>query len=1180
LRRSGNNAEDVFDTYYVYDKFDNLSFIITPKAVDLMNQSNSWDSQALEEDLIFRFKYDIRKRMVEKKVPGRQAVFYIYDVLDRLVLAQDGNLRTQAKWEFYKYDIFSRLVQIGIKKDLNYIERPDMQNFADGFVNNSTTFFYEERVPESPQYPDGFTNQAFPSVIITDPDTKTMVCHYYDQYPVDVLTGYYRFRTDPSVQTGTFFERINGKLTMQKTLSLDPANENWMKTIFFYDQYGRTIETLSENQLGGLDAYLYEYDFEGKLIKSLSVHNIELPPSGGYQTIRVTERFQYDHQGRLKIHYHKVNDQDEIILKQIKYNELGQVVEKNLHSVDDGINYLQSVDYRYNTRGWLTQINRSDLTNSNSYSQNEITLQTDESVGGMALDTVTIGFELADEHGTNFRVKTSISDYKRLYINNLQNPANNRILQNNETDLYEFYENEPQDSLRYLYFFPLNQRQFYFDFNELYFDENDDPEELMDTMAVIIDDQLIGQDITDSTTRSYIIYMVLSYEKSKLGIIYFNEDQDDLFGLDILYNQGFPELNTPGQFNGNISSIRWQQKGTPGQRAYGFQYDDLNQLSEADYIERGSAGWSVNPGHYDENGITYDQNGNILLLSRSGIIGFDQQTNDPVYGEMDDLEYSYDGNQLKKVDDRINVNIPNNDFRDYSNSEDEYGYDSNGNLVRDDNKGIIDIVYNFLNLPVEINFGEGEKILYLYDAMGNKMSKKVFQDDQLIHTTLYSSGVIYQIVAGGNPEVQLIGTPEGRLIPVTGGVQYQYFLKDHLGNVRTVFTDYEPDGTVDIVQEDHYYPFGLTMKGLGGVNGVENRFLYQSKEFQPDGFDRNGDLSTDISLDWYDFGARYYDQQLGRWHVPDPVNQYLSPYLAMGNNPVSIIDPNGCYAYGLIWLFLNSAAWRLCRFHEAIQDAYDGAYGRGAYGLNDPQYGWSPLDVIGNSIGGGGTISDSDGSTIYNYLNTIENISDVTFYTSNLPLLNGNGKLHFWALNSNGNCVWSSGWGGRVNGFYTCQGDDPGGTFFGGDGENYYSPSGGGDQYVIDDPTISQNYSYGHPGVDVINSNGNTLGQNIRALEAGKVVRNVTKPDGDPGGVRIRVQTSGGYFYMYCHMIPGSNAGLNVGQTVNAGDILGQLGNTGKSTGPHVHIEIWNTNTQVHTWQNPLILYPNLQIRR
>ena len=132
-------------------------------------------------------------------------------------------------------------------------------------------------------------------------------------------------------------------------------------------------------------------------------------------------------------------------------------------------------------------------------------------------------------------------------------------------------------------------------------------------------------------------------------------------------------------------------------------------------------------------------------------------------------------------------------------------------------------------------------------------------------------------------------------------------------------------------------------------------------------------------------------------------------------------------------------------------------------------------------------------------------------------------------------------------------------------------------QTVIDNPRISQNYSASHPAVDVTNSDGNTYGQNIRALQSGTVVRNVTQPDGDAGGARTRIQTNSGYSYMYCHMIPGSNAYIHVGDQVNAGDIIGKLGGkigeSGKSTGPHLHIEIW-------PHQDPLHLFPNLQILR
>lgn len=43
----------------------------------------------------------------------------------------------------------------------------------------------------------------------------------------------------------------------------------------------------------------------------------------------------------------------------------------------------------------------------------------------------------------------------------------------------------------------------------------------------------------------------------------------------------------------------------------------------------------------------------------------------------------------------------------------------------------------------------------------------------------------------------------------------------------------------------------------------------------------------------FDFGSRFYDPQLGRWFTPDPAEQFANPYLAMGNNPVVYVEPDG-----------------------------------------------------------------------------------------------------------------------------------------------------------------------------------------------------------------------------------------------------------------------------------------------
>ena len=79
------------------------------------------------------------------------------------------------------------------------------------------------------------------------------------------------------------------------------------------------------------------------------------------------------------------------------------------------------------------------------------------------------------------------------------------------------------------------------------------------------------------------------------------------------------------------------------------------------------------------------------------------------------------------------------------------------------------------------------------------------------------------------------------------------------------------------------------MDGMSSSNGLENKYLYNGKELQDD------DLGG-VKLDWYDYGARFYDPALGRFMVQDALaEKYLdySPYVYVGNNPIMRIDPNG-----------------------------------------------------------------------------------------------------------------------------------------------------------------------------------------------------------------------------------------------------------------------------------------------
>jgi hypothetical protein len=160
--------------------------------------------------------------------------------------------------------------------------------------------------------------------------------------------------------------------------------------------------------------------------------------------------------------------------------------------------------------------------------------------------------------------------------------------------------------------------------------------------------------------------------------------------------------------------------------------------------------------------VNYDKNGNITDLGRTGgYEGSDYEI------EIDKLVYVYDTNnknQLIKVTDNSYSSDGFAENKDPNGtSNDDYAYDANGNMTRDDNKTITNISYNHLNLPVVITFlnnhNKNTKIEYLYDATGKKVSKKVHY-----YETYYSPG------GGGGEDMR--GAAPVSTNSLTGGVSY------------------------------------------------------------------------------------------------------------------------------------------------------------------------------------------------------------------------------------------------------------------------------------------------------------------------------------------------------------------------------------------------------------------------
>jgi len=260
----------------------------------------------------------------------------------------------------------------------------------------------------------------------------------------------------------------------------------------------------------------------------------------------------------------------------------------------------------------------------------------------------------------------------------------------------------------------------------------------------------------------------------------------DLFGFQINYDQPVENLQAAPLYNGNISETIWKTANDGIKRAYGYQYDGLNRITEA--IDNSA------DHRYTVSNISYDKNGNIQHLERNG----HTNENATIFGQMDNLTYTYDvGNKLRKVQDSGN---PSFGFRNGTNTNDDYAYDDNGNMTLDRNKGISGVSYNHLNLPLGIimdptGLTNDGTIDYVYDATGVKLEKRVTRPNGIYSTTSYAGNYIYDRPGQYIEEkLSLFFHPEGYVEQQDNDFKYIYQCKDHLGNIRLSYTtaeDYE-----------------------------------------------------------------------------------------------------------------------------------------------------------------------------------------------------------------------------------------------------------------------------------------------------------------------------------------------------------------------------------------------------
>jgi RHS repeat-associated protein len=386
-------------------------------------------------------------------------------------------------------------------------------------------------------------------------------------------------------------------------------------------------------------------------------------------------------------------------------------------------------------------------------------------------------------------------------------------------------------------------------------------------------------------------------------------DPADLFGFKINYNTVDGSATSANKlYNGNIAETFWSTATDGGfVRNYGYKYDQLNRLKDATYQKS-----NVVTNMYNEN-LTYDKNGNIMTLKRNG----DNDTQAGTIG-IDNLTYAYATNSNKLM--RVTEAQPTatSGFKDGNTTGDDYVYDANGNMTVDKNKNITSIVYNHLNLPTKIVFATGN-IVYIYNAAGQKVQKVVTTTTPAsVVTTDYLGGYQYK-----NTVLQYFPTAEGYVknTPVSGTNTYSYVFNytDHLGNTRLSYTKDSATGSLKILEESNYYPFGLKHNGYNPISPVpENRRLFNGKELQ-----------EELGLNQYDYGSRMYDPARAGWSNIDPLTEKMrrwSPYNYCFNNPIRFTDPDGMAPTDVTILIAKDGAGGQGHMASVIQDGKGNFY--------------------------------------------------------------------------------------------------------------------------------------------------------------------------------------------------------------------------------------------------------------
>ncbi|NEP11982.1 MAG: RHS repeat-associated core domain-containing protein [Symploca sp. SIO2C1] len=321
--------------------------------------------------------------------------------------------------------------------------------------------------------------------------------------------------------------------------------------------------------------------------------------------------------------------------------------------------------------------------------------------------------------------------------------------------------------------------------------------------------------------------------------------------------------NSPGYYDGRIASISYGYNGSnaPEEMTDTFTTDYLSQILT---VNSTNAAFDIG----SNTPIAYDANGNIK--------SFEQ------------------GEQI------TTFTLETNRILSTSSTNTNFEYDTNGYITYAPTKKL-KLSYDKTSLlPTNLTSDAGMSISFAYNAAtGHRVKKNVADNGEA--TIFYLRDAAGQPLAvwsgqsaadGSSSATAYIQGPLG-LVAVIDGDSTYFIVKDHLGSTRVVL-----DESANIVGGCDYLLFGGKGRTYGSIPAAI-RYLYTGHEY---------DEETGL----YNMIARFYDPDLYRFYTPDPAKQYPSPYIYVGNQPISLVDPTGSHS---TWAVISRV---ICGFVGAI----------------------------------------------------------------------------------------------------------------------------------------------------------------------------------------------------------------------------------------------------------------------